>query len=206
VLASDKNQFGKNVGQGDFAEILAGLIVSFFQHLTVPIRKMQWKFNKDKSVFSTDMVAHNSADPLTDFFYYEIKSKITHGRSNVNGLSAYVTVHAYNSLEKESKVPKESIADFLARLYHKNGDMANAKKYFDVVLDPSRYNSNYELFFIIDADKFDQAIIDDLLAIPPTLGPLCVTLVLIKNLGKLILDVRDMVTEAAIKKVYPTRI
>jgi len=203
TLPSDKNQITKNVRQGDFAEVLAQLIVSFFEKRAVPLKKMRWKFNADRSVFSTDMLAHNDGDPIADLYYYEIKSKLNNKKSSVDGLHAHVTIHAHNSLLKDTKLPHEGIADFLSRQYFEKADFAQAKKYHDIVQNPGKYNKHYELFFIIDAKEFISDILDDLEALPPTLSPLGITIVLIKNLGKLILEVRDNAIEQAVNHVHP---
>ncbi len=58
IIPGDENQIVRNVRQGDWGEILTSLIVAFYQGLEVPISKLKWKFNKDRSVFGTDMIAH----------------------------------------------------------------------------------------------------------------------------------------------------
>jgi len=204
VLPSDKNQITKNVRQGDFSEVLASLIVSFFQGKIVPLKKMKWKFNKDRSVFSTDMFAHNDGDVISDLYYYEIKSRLsTKNKETVKPLTAYITVHAHNSLLKDQQQPNEAIADFLNRYYLEFGDQASAAKYFDIVMNPGDYNKGFELFFIIESTKFNTAILDDLENLPPGLSPLNVTIVLIKDLAKLILDLKDRAIEQAVNEVFP---
>lgn len=203
VLPSGKNQITKNVRQGDFAEVLASMIVSFFQKRIVPLKKMRWKFNKDRSVFCTDMLAHNDGAAITDLYYYEIKSRLGIKKETVDKQSAYVTVHAHNSLSKDEQGPNEGIADFLSRYYFEEKDFVAATKYHDIVLNPTKYNKTFELFFIIETSKFNAAILDDLQNLPPSLNPLFVTIVLIKDLGRLVIEVQNKAIEQAVNYVYP---
>jgi hypothetical protein len=76
VIPANITQFDKNVRQGDWGEILSALIVAYFQDLEVPINKLQWKLNKDKAVFGTDLFAYNKGDKITDVYYYEIKTRL----------------------------------------------------------------------------------------------------------------------------------
>ncbi|MBW4888908.1 hypothetical protein KXQ82_04250 [Mucilaginibacter sp. HMF5004] len=203
VLPSDKNQINKNVRQGDFAEVLSSMIVSFFQKRVVPLKKMRWKFNKDRSVFCTDMMAHNEGDTISDIFYYEIKSRLGIKKETVKDVSDYVTVHAHNSLLKDEQSPNEGIADFLSRFHFAAGDLAESTKFRDIVLNPTNYNKTFELFFIIETSEFDTAILDALENLPPSLKPLFVTIVLIKNLGDLVIEVQKKAIQRAVDFVYP---
>ncbi len=60
-----------------------------------------------------------------------------------------------------------------------------SKWYNDIVLNTHTYNRKFELFFIIEKDKFLTDILDALQSLPPTLKPLCVTVVLIESLSNL---------------------
>lgn len=204
VLPSEKNQITKNVGQGDFGEILASLIVTFFQNLLVPIHKLQWKYNKDRTLFCTDMIAHNQGEKIKDIYYYEIKTRsiIKKEKPKKDAESNYITVIAHNGLLKDELTPNEGIADFLSRYFYEKGDYDNSKKYFDIVKNPQKYNRNYELFFIIEKSKFITDILDDLNNLPPTLSPLNVTVVLIDELKRLIVETRQRVVDEAINYVY----
>jgi len=203
TLPPDHNQITKNVRQGDFGEVLAHLIVSFFENRAVPLKKMRWKFNAGRSVFSTDMLAHNHGPAITDLYYYEIKSRLNIKKESINGLNAFVTIHAHNSLLKDANQPNEGIADFLSRYYFEKEDFAQATKYHDIVNNPTKYNKSYELFFIIETPKYIDDILDDLEVLPPGLNPLRVTIVLIKNLGRLIVEVQNRAIEQAVDYVYP---
>lgn len=187
VIPADINQFDRNVRQGDWGEILSALIVAYFQNLEVPINKLQWKLNKDKAVFGTDLFAYNKGSKITDLYYYEIKTRLN--PKNKEGSSPnrfYVTVIAHNSLLKDENSPTESIADFLERLFFEKGDYNEAKKFKDIVKNPDQYKRNFEMFFIIDNKNFDEVILEDLNNLPPILKPLNVTLIFIDDLKALI--------------------
>lgn len=177
LFPADTGIADKIVKPGDFGEILAALIVSYFEGLTVPIKKLRWKFNKDRAVFCTDMIAHNSDQSITDIHYYEIKTR--QGIRKEKGF--YVTVNAHNSLVKDQTQANQGIADFLSRLSFEEGDLDASIKYADIVKNPANYNSHFELFFIIESTKFISDILDDLHALPPSLAPLNVTVVLLTD-------------------------
>ncbi|WP_419699838.1 hypothetical protein [Mucilaginibacter sp. NFX135] len=204
VLPSDAHQLTLNVRQGDFSEVLASLIVSYFEKRIVPLKKMRWKFNKDKSVFSTDMFAHNAGNEISDLYYYEIKSRLnTTYKEGKAPDRFYITVHAHNSLLKDMNQPNEGIADFLSKMYSYVKDYDSARKYHDIILNPTKYNRAYELFFIIETSKFNPAILDDLENLPPTLKPLCVTIVLIGNLARLMVDLQQRAVQQAVDYIHP---
>lgn len=189
IIPDDKNQFDLNVRQGDWGEILSALIVKYFQNLEVPTNKLQWKINKDKAVFGTDLIAFNKGDKIKDLYYYEIKTKLNpNDKVGESPNRHYITIIAHNSLLKDEISPTETIADFLERLFYERKDYANARKFKDIVVNPHNYNKNYELFFIIDKKNFKKEILDDLDNLPPKLTPLNVSIIFIDNLQKLIED------------------
>lgn len=202
VLSSDKNQITKNVRQGDFAEILTSLIVSYFEGLEVPLKKLRWKFNNERSVFCTDLIAHNTGDAILDLYYYEIKSRLSIKRESVAGESNYITVVAHNSLIKDEQAPSEGIADFLARYFYELGDFDSSKKYMDIVKNPQDYNRKFELFLIIEQSRFIPNILTELDNLPPSLNPLRVTVVLIGGLGRLIIETQNLAIEQAVNFIY----
>jgi hypothetical protein len=221
VFPETSNTINKNVWKGDFGEILAGLVVSYFQNLDVPIKKMKLKFNKDRSVFSTDMIAHNNGNIITDIYYYEIKTrqnikeKETVKVSGVNHRD-YITVHAHNSLHRDETSPNEGIADFISRYYEEKattfaeiGDDENmklmleqSKKYHDIVKNPSTYNRKFELFFIAETSSYELTILNALDALSSHLSPLNVTILLIENLNELIDSSRNNIIESTKRLVY----
>ncbi|WP_027126848.1 Hachiman antiphage defense system protein HamA [Gelidibacter mesophilus] len=200
VIPANITQFDKNVRQGDWGEILSALIVAYFQDLEVPINKLQWKLNKDKAVFGTDLFAYNKGDKITDVYYYEIKTRLN--PKNKEGKAPnrnYITVIAHNSLAKDESAPTESIAEFLSRLFFEMGKLNEAKKFKDIVKNPQNYKRNFELFFIIDRDNFDIKILDELNALPSQLDPLKVTLIFIEDLQLLVENTWNDIESALVK-------
>lgn len=221
VYPSMSNQINKNVWKGDFGEILAGLIVGYFQNLEVPIKKMKLKFNSNRSVFSTDMIAHNNGDEITDIYYYEIKARQNiklKETINIAGTNyrEYITVHAHNSLQRDEQSPNEGIADFISRVYEEkaimyaeDGDNNNmdkmltlAKKYHNIVKNPSDYNRNFELFFIAEKSSYETVVLEALNTRVSLLNPLNVTILLIENLNDLINSSRESVIQSTLELVH----
>jgi hypothetical protein len=68
-------------------------------------------------------------------------------------------------------------------------------------VNPNNFNRQFELFFVLEASKYKQAILDDLESLPPGLAPLRVTVMLISGLGRLIIDIRKRVIDEAVRYV-----
>ena len=201
VIPKEENQFDRNVRQGDWGEILTTLIVSKFQSLEIPINKLQWKFNKDKAVFGTDLLAFNKGEKIEDIYYYEIKTRLN--PDNKEGKKPnrhYITIWAYQSLYKDEQSPTETIADFLERLYFEKEDYDKASKFKDIVKNPHKYNRKFELFLIIEKSKYIDEILKELNDLPPKLDPLNVTIVFIDNLGKLVKETWQDIENVLIEK------
>lgn len=201
ILPQMGDPFG--VWQGDLGETLGSMIVSCFLNLAVPLKKMRWKFNKDRSVFCTDMIAHNQGNDITDLYYYEIKTRRElNKKESRDGSSSYITIHAHNSLLKDKNSPTEGIIDFLSRYYYEKGDLNSSSKYHHIIINPGSYNKKFELFFIGEKKSFSESILDDLNTLPPQLSPLNVTVVLIDGFGSLVSDLRATITLEAENIVY----
>ena len=128
VITDDKNQFDSNVRQVDWVEILSALIVSYFQDLEVPINKLQWKLNKNKAVFGTDLIAYNKGEEIKDIYYYEIKTKLDPKiKVGKKPNRYYITIIAHNNLLKDELAPTESIAEFLERLFFERSEFIRLK-------------------------------------------------------------------------------
>lgn len=205
VFPGDDYTLVRNVRQGDFAEVLSSLIVRYFQGLVTPLHKMRYKFNKDRSVFCTDMMAHNSGTVITDLYYYEIKSRLDIRKEEAGGITDYITVLAHNSLLKDELTPNEAIADFLSSRHYEQGEYDLSTKYNDIVLNASKYNRKFELFFIIEKGKFKDDILTALQNFPATLTPLSVTVVLIENLKELIEKTYSHALSVATSQILATK-
>jgi hypothetical protein len=200
VIPGDNSNFDKAVRQGDWGEILSALIVAYFQKLVIPINKLQWKVNKDKAVFGTDLFAYNKGDSITDLYYYEIKTKLDPTKKlGKSPNRSYITVVAHNSLLKDENSPTEAIAEFFERLFFEKRNFDEAKKFKDMVKNPQNYKRNFEMFFIIDKDNFDMKILDELNVLPPQLDPLKVTLIFIEDLQNLVQNTWDDIESALVK-------
>lgn len=187
VVPQNAGIIDRIVRQGDWGEIVAGLIVANIQKLSIPIRKLRWKINKNKSVFGTDLIAFNLGDPITDIHYYEIKTRVaSHKKEGKAPDRNYISIIAHNSLAKENNMPNEMLADFLMRYYVEQKDYASAAKFKDIVKNPSGYKRNFELFFIVEKDQYTDAIFDELHKLPPQLSPLRVTVIIINDLQSII--------------------
>ena len=202
VIPKDEHQFDRNVRQGDWGEILSGLIVSYFQNLIIPINKLQWKFNKDKAVFGTDLIAFNKGESIEDIYYYEIKTRVNpNKKEGKNPNRFYISIWAHNSLLKDEQSPTESIADFLERLYFEKEDYETASKFKNIVKNPQDYNKKYELFLIVEKNKFIDEILKDLNDLPPQLAPLTVTVIFINNLSSLVKRTWDDIESVLVNKI-----
>lgn len=164
---------------------------------------MRWKFNKDRSVFCTDMIAHNSWEKIEDIYYYEIKTRQNiWKKESISSLNSYITVHAYNSLYKDQQSSINWIADFLSQRYYDDKDLLNAKKYWDIAKGTDTYNKKYEIFIIWESTSYKDDIITALEGITIDLIPLNVTLVLIDWFKELVEELRNKVLISAEKIVY----
>lgn len=200
VIPANITQFDKNVRQGDWGEILSALIVAYFQDLEVPINKLQWKLNKDKAVFGTDLFAYNKGDKITEVYYYEIKTRLNpKNKEGKDPNRNYITVIAHNSLAKDESAPTESIAEFLSRLFFEIGKLNEAKKFKDIVKNPQNYKRNFEMFFIIESKNFDKKILDELNNLSPQLAPLRVTLIFIEDLQALVQNTWNDIESVLVK-------
>lgn len=219
VFPPANDQF--NVRQGDFGETVARLFIEKFTSLNVPCYKLRHKFNNTKSVFCTDIFAHNNGEDITSLKYYEVKTKTNKQKTNIiiNGKKErrHIGVIAHEGLAKdENKISTEYVADFIKRKYE---EMANvfddenqfelgkkywniAMKYDDIVKNPQNYDRSFELILIIEKDQYLNEIVDDLISLPPTLNPLDVTIILINNLSDLVDTCIDKAIEITVKNVY----
>jgi hypothetical protein len=189
IIPPDNIQLDRNVRQGDWGEVLACLIVTYFQNLIVPINKLQWKFNNSKAVFGTDLIAFNKNGEIKDIHYYEIKTRQKpHNKENIKKGKEryYISVLAYKSLEKDASSPTSSIANFLEMFYYEKEDFDNSDKFRDITRFPEKYNSYFEIFLIFERNNFREILLDELEALPPILSPLKVTLVFVDNLKRLV--------------------
>lgn len=209
VFPTNTYQIAKNVKQGDFGEIITTLVVENFVKLKVPISKLRYKFNKDRSVFCTDLISHNHGDTITDIKYYEIKTRTSNQVNNV-------AVEAYNGLLRDEQKPTEAIANFLSCHYHEiaetltnSGIDIKAEEFYNlatqfgnIVKNPSNYNRSFEIVLIIEKKYFKDDILTNLNAISLQLSPLEVTVILIEDLSILVAETFKKANDAALNLVF----
>lgn len=202
-LPSMKDQLSKNVWQGDVGEVLAALIVSHFQNREVPIKKMRFKTNKDKSVFGVDMIATNKGEVITDIYQYEIKTKenLCEKDYGKKGNPRYISIVAHESLNQDN-VLEQNLPGWLVTFYLASGEMDKVKKYWDVFDKEIIPIKHFELFIIGDASSYNEIILTALDSLSIKLSPLNVTIFLIENFKKLISDLRTTIINEAVNIIY----
>lgn len=196
----------KNVRQGDFGEILASLIAKELRNLDVPMTKLSWKFNKNRSLFGTDLMSHNKGEKITDLTYYEVKTRTSYDKN--------IAVQGHESLLKD--IPNEYIADFVMRYYLElagnfelNGDNEQANKYREksnqylkILTNPEDYKRNFEIVLILEKHLFKEEILEILQQLPPNLEPLTITIFSIVNLNNLTSESYELAKKEAIETIY----
>lgn len=206
VFPNMKDQFSRNVWQWDFWEIITSLIAIYVHNLIVPIKKMRWKFNKEKSVFSTDLVSHNNWSEIEEIHYYEIKTKqnLTDKiKCRFDGTKKYITSIAYKWLEQDQNLPNWALFDFLSRQLYQEWKYDLSKVYWDLVLrDKNDITRKYEIVVIGEKSTFSTEIIDELEAQSIILPNTCLTLILIENFKDLLWVLRNKIINNSISTIY----
>lgn len=204
ILPDKTIWLSKNVWQGDLWEILAKLIVSYYRDLLVPAKKLRLKKNKDKSVFWIDMIAHNKWNTINNWIYYEIKTKqdLMKKVSSSKWNPRYITLVAYDWLERNAEKNCEATASHLSLSCYENGDYAKSALYWEIVDGTNKVKKYYEIFVIWEKSTYKEDILSALDSINPSLSPLNVTVVLIDWFKELIEELRNKIWDDAIKIVY----
>jgi len=200
----------KNVRQGDFGEIISKSIIEKFQNLKVPISKLRYKFNKDRSVFCTDLISINQGNTISDIKYYEVKTRITYSKATLKD--------AYEGLLKDERNPTETIADFLDRLFFEKaeemeaaGKSTGAKEYYSIseqfgqiVKDPTLFNRSFEIILIIEKSTFKEEMIEELNSLTIALNPFEVSIFLVDNFKEIENEVFQEAEDVAVRLVSST--
>lgn len=187
VIPDKITNFDLATRYGDFGEIFASLVINFVENKET-FNKLQWKFNKDKSVFGTDIVAFDSLEDPSEICYYEVKTrenclnkeKVSRKKIGDEEIieKEYISVIAYKSLEKDMLSDKESILDYMSRFYQAAGDDAKSDLFSDLVDGVKSVNKTFEVFIITDSkilSKDYQSLLTTLNSIPKKINPLKVT-------------------------------
>ena len=198
VIPRDKTNFDLAVRHGDFGEVFASLIIQYIEKKEF-FNKLRWKYNNDKSVFGTDIVAFDNINNPTEIGYYEIKTrenalkkeeieKVKVGKNNKSILD-YITKIAYKSLENDMNSDKESILDFMSRWYEEKDDLEKSDLFSDIVDGVRTVNKIYSIYIITDikiTKKKYSILLSSLNSLPITINPLNVVFVFIEDIKGLI--------------------
>lgn len=179
TIPADTNQITNNVRTGDFGEVLVKLIIRHFYNFT-SFNKLKYKFNKNRSVFATDLVAFDNINDPKLIFFYEIKTRRSLNKEN--GL--YITEIAYEGLKKDEDNEVQPVLSFMSQRFDELGKDELSLKYLQLSLDKKSIKRNYELFVLTNDinDKKIKKICDALQDVDIKLSPLSLTLVLLPDL------------------------
>lgn len=198
VIPNKITNFDVAVRYGDFGEIFASLIIKYIQNKE-PFTKLRWKYNSNKSVFGTDIVAFDSLDNPREISYYEVKTRENAlKKEKEKEENKFITVIAYKSLEQEKFSDKESILDFMSRLYENEGNYGKSDIFSDLVDDARVVNKTYEVFIITDSrilSKDYTPLLQTLNTIPKTITPLSLTFIFIDKIKELMTETWDSIVE-----------
>jgi hypothetical protein len=196
IIPKDSTSITDNVRTGDFGEVLVKLIVSFFYGYKA-YNKLKFKFNKDRSVFATDLVAFDDVNDPHSIYYYEIKTRKTLNKEN----GFYITEIAYNSLEKDDDNCVQPILDFMAQRFSESKKKELSIKYSELALNRKKVKSNYEIFVLtndINENKISK-ICKALDNMNLKLKPLTLTLVLVPELYSIRDEVWNTICDRAVE-------
>lgn len=186
-------QIDQNVKNGDLGEIIGEQTIHEYEEgLTVPIKKLKWKMNNKKSVFCTDIFAHNSIGPIDVLKYYEVKTYTTR---NIN-----VGVKAFDALKKDVESGREPIANFLSQRHLAKAILAEelgqgevaaehyekSDEYMSIVKGSKDYTRKYEAILVREKGRFREEELERIDEKEPFFDDLLVSVVLVDNLQDVI--------------------
>lgn len=207
VIPDEITNFDLATRYGDFGEIFASLVIQFVDNKKT-FNKLQWKFNKDKSVFGTDIVSFDSLEEPSEICYYEVKTRenclnkeeVSRKKIGDDEIieKEYISVIAYKSLEKDMLSDKESILDYMSRFYHATGDEDISDLFSDLVDGVKSVNKSYEVFIITDSKNLSKdykSLLTALNSYPKTINPLKVTFIFIDSIKQLMTETWNTIVE-----------
>lgn len=207
VIPNKKNNFDLAVQYGDFGEMFASSVIEFINS-KITFHKLRWKYNSDKSVFGTDIVAFDSMDNPTEVTYYEVKTRenalkkeiIQKGnkKKNIPELKEFVTIVAYKSLEKDMLSDKESLMDYMSRLFYAEKEYDKSDLFSDLVDGKRSVNRKYEIYVITDGKVMSgnyKDLLDVLNKFQKKINPLSVTFVFIDELKTLVTETWNTIVQ-----------
>ena len=207
VIPNKVNNFDMAVRYGDFGEMFASLVIEYM-YSKKTFHKLRWKYNPDKSVFGTDIVAFDSLENPSEITYYEVKTrenalekdvvKKGNKRLKIKAIKEFVTIIAYKSLEKDALSDKESIMDYMSRLFWAEQKYDESDLFSDLVDGKKTVSRCYGIFVITDSniayEKCKEMLIE-LKKIKKNIGPLTVTFVFIDEIKELMTETWNTIAQ-----------
>ena len=195
IFPNQDNQFSKNVKQGDWGEVLSAIILNDIKSVILPITKLRWKINNEKSMFGTDVFAiRENEEELQELIYCEVKTKITYDKE--------IGIKAYESLYRDNGSSLPDIIDFISKVYFEKGDYELAAKYDKIYLNMDNHTKEFQIFLIMDGSIWRDEIVDILKASSVDLERLFINIVLIPNFKDLIEETYELTADIGEKLVY----
>lgn len=218
VIPKNEKGFDCAVRYGDFGEIFVTLVLRFIYEKE-SFNKLRWKYNPDKSVLGTDIVSFDSIDNPSEIIYSEVKTlqnalekkPITWKKENgkkVPCITGFITVIAYNSLAKDIDSSRETILDFISRLYVEKQDYQKAQLFSDLVDQKRKINKSFKIFVITDSSIKEKETnekkdflqtLTDVANIQNKVSPLSITYIFIDKIKELVTDTWDTIVPNGIK-------
>lgn len=196
IFATKKDNFSVATRRGDWGEVLCGLILDEFRGYKLPVNKLKWKINNERSLFGTDVFAikENASGNIESLVYTESKLRTSYSKD--------IGKEAYQSLYKDNGSSLPDIIDYISRLCFDKRDYEMADKFDNIYLNMKKYNKEFQIFLIFDKNTWRKEILDILNDLPPELDHLFVTIVLIDNLKVLIEETYELTIEVGEKLIY----
>lgn len=195
IFPIQSNQFSKNVKQGDWGEVLSSIILSDIKRVVLPITKLRWKINNEKSMFGTDVFAIREIQgKLPELIYCEVKTKITYDKE--------IGTKAYESLYRDNGSSLPDIIDFISRLYYEKGEYELAEKCDKIYLDMDKHEKEFQIFLVLDKSIWKDEIINILKDSSVNLEHLFVNIILIPDFRALMEETYELTADIGEKLVY----
>lgn len=196
MIPDDQCNINDNVRTGDFGEVLVKAIIMYF-YKYIAYNKLKFKFNKNRSVFATDLVAFDDILNPESIYYYEIKTRTSLNKED----GSYITEIAYNGLVKDEDNAVQPVLDFMAQRFNESGKKELSAKYLTLALNKHLVKENYEIFILTNdiSEKKINNICNALQTHQITLNPLSLNLVLVPELYEIRDEVWKSISNRAVE-------
>jgi len=180
TFADTKGGLNSAVRVGDWGEILSYTILKDIRGMTVPIRKLRYKTNQNRSMLGLDILAINNSKEKT-LVFAEIKTATTQFDEEC-GIEAHDQLVNFGSARYSESV------SFVSHMLVNEEDYTAADIIDDALLHPETYTVEYDIFLIIDKSLWNKSALDQINSLESLLDPLNTNVVLINGLRDLIED------------------